>query len=473
MKSGNLNSEENKQVMDKERFVVIGGVAAGMSAASRAKRNRPDMEVAVLERGSFVSYGSCGLPYFISDLVKDVQGLVVYDAAFFKEKRGIDVLTRHEVTSIDPGAKLVLARSLEQDKEVKLGYDKLAICTGASPLYPDLSGVDRKNIFVIRTAEDGVILKDFLKKASPKKAVIIGAGFIGLEMAEAFRTRGLEVTVIKRPGSILKMFDDDMVKLIEDELKAKNVELVKDAAIQEFEGDAEGKVRAVVLAQGTYQADLVLLATGAKPNSKLASQAGLRIAANGTIVVDNKMQTSNPDIFAAGDCVGQRHLITGKNVYIPRGTTANKQGRVAGDNASGGNEVFEGVIGTAVSKVFDLTVARTGLSSAEASAGGYDFVTSTVAHPSHAHTYPNPEPEDITIKLIVDRATGKLLGAQMIGKMGVAKRIDIFATALHKSMTVEEISRLDLSYSPPFAPVWDSVLVAANVALRKLEGSNR
>lgn len=459
--------------MDKKRFVVVGGVAAGMSAASRAKRNRPDMEVVVLERGDFVSYGSCGLPYFISDLVKDVHGLVVYDAAFFKEKRGIDVLLKHEATKIDPQAKLVSTRNLEQDKEVKLSYDKLAICTGASPSYPDLPGFDLKNIFVIRTAADGVALKNFLKEASPKKAVIIGAGLIGLEMAEAFRARGLKVTVVKRPGSILKMFDDDMVRLVEDELKAKNVELVKDAVIQEFEGDAEGKVRAVVLAQGTYQADLVLLATGAKANSELARQAGLGIAANGTIFVDDRMQTTNPDIFAAGDCVGQRHLITGKDVYIPRGTTANKQGRVAGDNASGGNDVFEGVVGTAISKIFDLTVARTGLSSAEASAEGYDFVTSTVAHPSHAHTYPNPEPEDITIKLMVERATGKLLGAQMIGRIGVAKRIDVFATALHKSMSVEEISRLDLSYSPPFAPVWDSILVAANVALRKLGVNNR
>jgi len=459
--------------MDKKRFVVVGGVAAGMSAASRAKRNRPDMEVVVLERGDFVSYGSCGLPYFISDLVKDVHGLVVYDAAFFKEKRGIDVLLKHEATKIDPQAKLVSTRNLEQDKEVKLSYDKLAICTGASPSYPDLPGFDLKNIFVIRTAADGVALKNFLKEASPKKAVIIGAGLIGLEMAEAFRARGLKVTVVKRPGSILKMFDGDMVRLVEDELKAKNVELVKDAVIQEFEGDAEGKVRAVVLAQGTYQADLVLLATGAKANSELARQAGLGIAANGTIFVDDRMQTTNPDIFAAGDCVGQRHLITGKDVYIPRGTTANKQGRVAGDNASGGNDVFEGVVGTAISKIFDLTVARTGLSSAEASAEGYDFVTSTVAHPSHAHTYPNPEPEDITIKLMVERATGKLLGAQMIGRIGVAKRIDVFATALHKSMSVEEISRLDLSYSPPFAPVWDSILVAANVALRKLGVNNR
>jgi len=455
--------------MDTERFAVIGGVAAGMSAASRAKRNKPDMEVIVLERGSFVSYGSCGLPYFVSDLVKDVEGLVVHDAAFFKQKRGIDVLLRHEVTKIDPQAKLIFAQNHEQNDEVKLSYDKLAICTGASPVYPNLPGIDLKNIFVIRTAEDGVALKNFIAEAAPKKAVIIGAGFIGLEMAEAFRCRGLHVTVIKRPGSILKMFDDDMVKLVEDELASNEVELIKDAVIQGFEGDKEDKVTAVALAQGAYRADFVLLAVGAKPNSYLGRQAGLKTASSGTIVVDDKMQTSNPNIFAAGDCVGQRHLVTGKEVYIPRGTTANKQGRIAGENASGGQEVFEGILGTAVSKIFDLTVARTGLSCAEASAEGYDFVTSTVVHPSHAHTYPNPEPEDITIKLIAERPTGKLLGAQMIGRIGVAKRIDVFAAALHGGMTVGEISRLDLSYSPPFAPVWDPILVAVNITLRRLE----
>ena len=456
--------------MDSERFVVIGGVAAGMSAASRAKRNKPNMEVVVLERGSFVSYGSCGLPYFVSDLVKDVEGLVVHDAAFFKQKRGIDVLLEHEVTKIDPRAKLVFAQNHDQNDEVKLSYDKLAICTGAAPVYPNLPGIDLKNIFVIRTAEDGVTLKNFIAEAAPKKAVIIGAGFIGLEMAEAFRCTGLHVTVIKRPGSILKMFDDDMVKLVEAELESNGVELIKDAAIQGFEGNKESQVRAVILAQRTYQADLVLLATGSKPNSHLAAQAELNIAANGTVIVDDRMRTSNRDIFAAGDCVGQRHLVTGKDVYVPRGTTANKQGRIAGENASGGQEVFEGILGTAVSKIFDLTVARTGLSCAEASAEGYDFVTSTVVHPSHAHTYPNPEPEDITIKLIAERPTGKLLGAQMIGRIGVAKRIDVFAAALHGGMAVEEISRFDLSYSPPFAPVWDPILVAANITSRRLEG---
>jgi len=319
--------------------------------------------------------------------------------------------------------------------------------------------------------EDGVVLRDFIEKEAPKKVAIIGAGPIGLEMAEAFSMRGLEVTVIKRSGSILKMFDDDMTTMVEVELQRKGVNLVKDALIQGFESDKEGRVKAVVLADRSYEADFVLLATGSKPDSRLAKEAGLRVNVKGTIAVDDRMQASNPDIFAAGDCVGQKHLVTGKEVYIPRGTTANKQGRIAGENASGGNDVFPGVLGTLVSKIFDLTVARTGLSSSEAAAEGYDFVTSTIAHPDHAFTYPNPDPEDITTKLIMDKKTGRLLGAQMIGnheRMGVAKRIDVFATALHNKMTVDEINRLDLSYSPPYSPFYDNILIAAEVGLKKL-----
>jgi len=453
---------------DKKRALVIGGVAAGMSAASRIRRNKPDWEVTVVERGKFVSYGSCGLPYFVSDLVKDVRGLVVYSADFFRENRGIGVLLRHEATRIDLEDKLVFARDLDRSQEMKLPYDKLVICTGASPSRPSFPGIELKNIFVIRTAEDGVALKTFIKQEGPRKVAIIGAGLIGLEMAEAFKAQGLEVTMIKRPGSILKMFDDDMAAKVEAELKDKGVELIKNAIIQGFEGGVDGRVKAVALADRSLEVDFILLATGASPNSSQAKEAGLKVNSNGTIAVDERMQTSNPEVFAAGDCVGQNHFVTGKEVYIPRGTTANKQGRVAGENASGGNDVFEGVVGTAVSKIFDLTVARTGLSSAEAAKEGYDFMTSKVAHPSHGHTYPNPPPEDITVKLVVEKPTGKLLGAQMIGKMGVAKRIDVFATALQNGMTVDDITRLDLSYSPPFAPFWDSILVAANVALRKL-----
>ncbi|RLC71414.1 MAG: NADH oxidase, partial [Chloroflexi bacterium] len=304
--------------MERERFVVIGGVAAGMSAASRAKSRKPDMEVVVLERGQFVSYGSCGLPYFISDLVKDVQGLVVHDAAFFREKRGIEVLTGHEVTRIDPQSKVVFARNLEKGEEITLGYDKLAICTGASPVRPELPGVNLKNVFVLRTAEDGVALKEFIDEEAPKRAAIIGAGLIGLEMAEAFRARGLEVVVIKRPGSnILKMFDDDMAKLVEEELKRNGVELAKNATVQGFEGNGKGQARLVVLDGKSYPVDFILLAMGSKPNSALAREAGLEVAANGTILVDERMQTSAPDIFAAGDCVGQKHLITGRDVYLP------------------------------------------------------------------------------------------------------------------------------------------------------------
>ncbi|MCD6568451.1 MAG: FAD-dependent oxidoreductase [Dehalococcoidia bacterium] len=455
----------------KEIFLVIGGVAAGMSAASRFRRNKPEADVTVIQNREYVSYGSCGLPYFVSGLVKNVQGLVVYDAAFFQQKRNINVLKWHAAIKIDPSAKVVLARDLRGNKEIKLSYDKLAICTGASPTRPELPGNELKNIFAIRSAEDGIALRNFLDKEAPGKAAIIGAGPVGLEMAEALCARGIEVTMVKRPGSILKMFDDDMVAMAEEELERKGVNLVKNALIQGFAGDNKGNVRAVVLADASYEVDFVLLATGANPNSRLAQEAGLKVNANGTIAVNERMQTCTPDVFAAGDCVGQKHLMTGKEVYFPRGTTANKQGRVAGENASGGKAASPAIAATLVSKVFSLTIARTGLSSREAEAESYDFVTSTISHPDHAFTYPDPEPEDITTKLVMERKTGKLLGAQMIGShknMGVAKRIDVFATALYNGMTVAAVNELDLSYSPPYSPFYDNILVATEVGLKKL-----
>jgi NADPH-dependent 2,4-dienoyl-CoA reductase/sulfur reductase-like enzyme len=457
--------------MNRERFLVIGGVAAGMSAASRFRRNRPEAEVIVVQNGEYVSYGSCGLPYFVSGQVKNVQGLVVYDADFFRQKRDINVLKWHEAIKINPAARTVTARDLREDKEIELSYDKLAICTGASPVRPNLPGNNLGNIFVIRSAEDGARLRDFLEKERPAKAAIIGAGPVGLEMAESLSTRGIKTTLIKRPGSILKMFDDDMVTMVEEELEKKGVTLVKNASIQSFTGDDKGNVREVVLADARHEVDFVLLATGATPNSKLAEEAGFSVNANGTIAVNEMMQTSIEDVFAAGDCVGQKHLVTGKEVYFPRGTTANKQGRIAGENAAGGEATSPAIAATLVSKVFDLTIARTGLSSREAEVAGYNFAVSTIAHPDHAFTYPEPAPEDITTKLIMDRKTGKLLGAQMIGShknMGVAKRIDIFATALYKGMTVAEINELDLSYSPPYSPFYDNILIATEVGLKKL-----
>jgi len=451
------------------RFVVIGGVAAGMSAASRAKRNMPDMEVTVLEKGSFVSYGACGLPYYVADLVKDVKGLVVYEASFFREKRGIDVRIKHEAVRIDTAKKLVITKDLEKDVEIELPWDTLAICTGAAARIPPLQGRDSANVFVLKTAMDGIAIKDFITRKEPRSAAIIGAGFIGLEAADAFSAHGMEVTVIKRPGSILKMFDEDMVELVENELDNRGVRLIRDADIISIETGDDGMARKVVLADQSVEADMILFATGVKPASDLAREAGLELDEFRAIAVDSSMRTSHPDVYAAGDCVAQKHLITGKNVYVPRGTTANKQGRVAGDNASGGSSVFEGIAGTGICKIFDLTVALTGLSEQQAKKEGFNVLATRISHGSHAHTYPNPEPEPITIKLVTDRKSHRLLGGQMIGKLGVGKRIDILVATIQAGMTVEQLSNLDLSYAPPYAPVWDAVLIAANVAKGKLK----
>jgi NADPH-dependent 2,4-dienoyl-CoA reductase/sulfur reductase-like enzyme len=455
-------------MMIKANLVVIGAQAAGMSAASRAKRKKPEMDILVLEKGDHVSYGACGLPYFVADLVKEMEGLVVHSALFFKEKRGIPILTRHECIAIHPVEKTVVARSLDSGEEVTIQYDGLVIGTGNEPTWPEaLSGRELQGAFTLKTIEDGMKIKSYIEELTPKSAVIIGAGIIGLEMAEALSVRGMAVTILKRPGSILRMLDDAMTLLVEEELAKHGVVLIKNAEITSINGE-NGVVKSVTSNQTEYPADLVLVAAGATPRSALAQASGLAIGSFGEIVVDDRMMTSDPFIYACGDCVGQIHRVSGQPVYQPRGTTANKQGRIAGENAAGGDDRFPGILGTAVCKIFDLEVACTGLNETTAKHAGFDAAVSDISHPSHAHTYPHPHPEPIHIRLVLEKGSGRLLGAQMVGKIGVAKRIDVFATAIYNEMTVQEIGNLDLSYSPPFAPVWDAVLVAANAAVKKI-----
>lgn len=451
----------------KTELLVIGAQAAGMSAASRAKRQQKDLDVLVLEKSSYVSYGACGLPYYIGDLVKSMEGLVVHDAAFFKEKRGIPIWTRHEALQIDPKRKKVMARSLDEGKDKEIEYEKLVIGTGSQATVPPIEGIDYPHVYTLKTIEDGMRIKGFIEEEKPEQAVIIGAGLIGLEMAEAFAARGLKVTILKRPGSILKMLDESMTVPVQEELTKQGVELCLDAEIQKIKGDQKG-VATVSCSGRDYPADMVLLATGMKPRSDLAQAAGLSIGPFKEIEVDERMQTSDPYIWAAGDCVGQVHRISQEKVYMPRGTTSNKQGRIAGENAVGGSDSFAGIMGTAVVKVFDLEVAATGLNEKAAQRAGFAFNSVEITHSSHAHTYPNPHPEPITVRLLVEKKTGRLLGAQMVGKMGVAKRIDVLAAALSASMTVFEISQLDLSYAPPYSPVYDAILIAANAAKKKV-----
>ena len=455
-------------VVQKKRLVVIGGVAAGMSAASRARRRNPNMEVIVLEKTGYISYGSCGLPYYVADMIKDHNKLIIIPPKIAREKRGIDVRLFHEAVEINPSEKWVKAVHSESKERITFPYDKLIVSTGAGAAKPPIPGIDSKHIYVLRTLTDGVALKSYIDSGVPQKAVIVGAGYIGLEMTEAFRIRGLEVTMVEMLPNILGTMDAEINAIVENELEKKEVKLYKDSTVSSFEANEAGEVKGVILEDGRrLEADLVLVATGIKPQVKFAEACGIQLGPTGAVAVNEKQETNIPDIYAAGDCAEARHLVTGKPAYIPLGTTANKQGRVAGENAAGGKGFFKGIVGTAVFKTFELEVARTGLSSVEAEKHGFNFVTAAITDKCCAGYYPGASA--ITIKLVMNKDDGRLLGAMMVGQRGVSKRIDVFATALYNKMTVEQISQLDLSYAPPFAPVWDPILIAANIGLKALK----
>jgi len=444
------------------RLVVIGGVAGGMSAAARAKRVNPDLEVIVLERDPHVSYGACGIPYFLAGLVPDSERLIVYTPEYFRRERGIDVRTNTEAVEIRPAERTVLARDRISGATEKIPYDRLVIATGAMPVRPDLPGVHLENIFALRSLNDGLRIHRALAE-HPRRAVILGAGYIGLEMAEALRMRGLTVTVLEALDHVLGPTEPEISRIVEQELAAHDVRLLLSTRAAGFEGDARGRVREVITESGErIAADLVLIGIGIRPNVRLAEEAGIALGPTGAIAVDERQQTSLMGVFAAGDCCQTTHLVTGRPTWIPLGPAANKQGRVAGENAAGGRATFAGVVGTAVVKAFDLEVARTGLSLQDALAAGFKAKKVSITASSRAGYYPGAHP--ITLTLIFDDATQRVLGAQMVGREGVAKRIDVFATALHARMTLEEMGHLDLSYAPPFAPVWDPILVAVNAA---------
>jgi NADPH-dependent 2,4-dienoyl-CoA reductase/sulfur reductase-like enzyme len=472
---------------NKERLVVIGGVAAGMSAASSFRRIKSDAEAIVLEKDYFISYGACSLPYYISDDVKDFNDLISFTPKTATEDRGITVLVRHEVIGIDTEKKEVHAKDLEKSEDKVISYDKLVIATGGLPIRPPLPGIDLERVFTIRTLIDGIEIKKYIDQWTafdvcvgpacvyrnrfgiakrPMKAVIVGGGYIGMEMSESLRKRGLDVMVIEKTDRVLGNMDMSITAIVEEKIMSEGVKLYKGVSVKGFEG-VNGVLAKVVTDEDIHEVDLALLVIGARPNVKVAQEAGIELGANGAIKIDEYLRTNVPDIFAAGDCAEATQLVTGKKVYIPLGTTANKQGRIAGENAAGMNNIFEGIVGTAVTKIFDLEVARTGLSPVEAEHEGYRYFVSTIEGRSRSSAYPAGKP--IIITYIVEYGTGKLLGAQMAGVEGVAHRIDTLATCLYNKMTVQDVARLDLAYAPPFATVWDPILIAANAALKKLK----
>ncbi|HYV59020.1 MAG TPA: FAD-dependent oxidoreductase [Acidimicrobiia bacterium] len=447
-----------------ERLVVIGGDAAGMTAASRARRRRDlaDLEVVALERGPYTSYSACGVPYFVGDLVTDIDELVARTPDEHR-RNGIDVRTGHEVVGIDVDRRRVRVRDLsdgggERDEP----FDQLVVATGAVPFRPDVPGIDADGIFGVQTLTDGIAVRRAIDDRAPDRAVVVGGGYIGLEMAEALVRRGVEVALIDRTEQPMEAtLDADMGALVAQALRAVGVTLHLGEPVDGFDTDG-GWVRAVRTARRMVPADVVVLGTGVRPDSRLAHDAGIRIGETGGIVTDARMETNVAGIWAAGDCVESVDRVTGRREVVPLGTHANKQGRVVGINATGGDIRFPGVIGTAASKICAYEVARSGVTEREAAEAGIDVVAATIEATSRAGYFPGAEP--ITVKIVAERATGRIVGAQIVGEEGAGKRIDVLATAIWNRMHVDEVASLDLSYAPPFAPVWDPVLVAARKA---------
>jgi NADPH-dependent 2,4-dienoyl-CoA reductase/sulfur reductase-like enzyme len=441
-----------------QRVVVIGAVAAGTTAAAKAKRTNPDLEVILLERASHISYGACGLPYFIGGMIPSADALIARTPAEFRQ-RGVDVRTQHKVLEIDASNNSLRVADLEAAEEYSLPYDYLVVATGAVPFRPPLPGLGLPGVFALRTLADGLALHNALKNRPPKSVVIVGGGYIGLEMAEAFRALNLPVTIVEIAPQLMVNLDEEMSELVLAEVKHKGVRVLLNDGLVRCEGSDH--VDRVITQHNDIPADLVLLAVGVRPNTKLAEQAGLKLGAGKAIAVDEHMRTSVEGIYAAGDCAETVHQVTGEKTYIPLGSTANKQGRVAGANVAGMANTFEGVVGTAVAKVFDLQVARTGLTEREAVAKGFAVHSQRINALDRAHYFPAGTRLDV--ELVMDQESRRLLGAQLVGAQGAAKRIDVLAAALYGGMTVDDLTRLDYSYAPPYASVWDATLRAANV----------
>ena len=455
-----------------ERLIVIGGDAAGMSAASQAKRLRGDeLMVIGFERGEHSSYSACGIPYWIAGDVQNEELLVVRSPEEHR-RNGIDVRMLTEVEQIDLDAGRIAVRELTGARSYTEGFDDLVIATGAVPIRPALPGVDGMGIFGVQTLDDGAAVLSELDKREPKHAVVVSGGYIGVEMAEALARHGLDVTVIDREDQPMTTLDPDMGELVhramEDDL---GIDVHTNTAVTGFETDRDGRVRAVVTAAGSVPADIVVLGIGVRPNTAIAGAAGVPLGDHGGIRTDAQMRVLGRDhIWAGGDCVEVLHLVSGQYQHVPLATHANKHGRVIGHNIGGSYATFPGVVGTAVSKVCDLEIARTGLRESDAHRAGFGYITVTIQSGTKAYYF--PDTKRMTVKMTAERHTGRLLGTQIVGSGGSAKRIDTAATALWNRMTVEELTALDLAYAPPFSPVWDPILLAARQAAAAVQDAH-
>ena len=448
------------------KVMIVGGVAIGPKVAARLRRINPDADITILERGSLISYGGCGLPLYVSNYVPRLEDLmmtsygVLRDAEFFQAQKDIKVLTQTEAIKIDRNNKTVLVRNLATNLEENLPYDYLVLATGAKPSIPPIPGVYLGRIFTFHHPHDAQKVKDLIKSKQVKHVTVMGSGLIGVETADALVGPRLKVTLCEAESRVLpKLLDYDMSKLVEQKMKEHGVDLQLSCRVKAFEGDAEGNVCRVVTEQGTIETEVVIVATGVRPEVGLAREAGLTIGSTGAIQVDEHMRTNDPAIYAGGDCAEQIHLLTGEPVYIPLASTANKQGRVIADHMTGLPARFAPVEGTSVLQAFDLNIGRTGLGEEEARKRGYNIVTSVSSGLDSTHYYPMHA--NITIKLIAERESGRLLGAQVCGVGESIKRLDVLATALKFGAKVEDLIDLDLAYAPQFATAIDVLIHAA------------
>jgi len=449
------------------QLLVIGGVAAGTKAAAKARRDDPSMEITIITEEEYISYAGCGLAYYMGGVVRNREQLFARSPETFREKHNINILLRHRAERIDTFDKTVKVLNLASVETLTMPFDRLLIATGASPVIPPVEGIGLEGIFTLHSIPDVDAIAAYLSQRKITKACVIGGGYIGIEAAENLAAKGISCTIFELEKHLLpRFFDPDMAKPVLEQVTSKGVEVCFENPVQQCVGDREGSVSTIIAGGKKYECQLVIVAAGVKPNVRLARDAHIAIGSTGAIKVDSHMETSVKHIYAAGDCAESIHLVSGKPCWYPLGSTANKQGRVAGANIAGGKKTFEGVAGTSIVKIFDIGAGRTGLSEKEARESGFAPVSVTVTTPVVAGYYPGKG--NITLKLIADNGKKKLLGAQAHGDSSVDKVIDTVAAALTGKLSIPDLSNLDLAYSPPFSTVLGTVIVAAGVLEEKL-----
>ncbi len=457
------------------KILIVGGVACGPKAAARARRREPDAEITIIERGPFLSYAGCGLPYYVGGSIPDLDGLrktqygVVRDEEFFKNVKGIEARTRTVAESIDRNNKTVKVKDLQTGVSEALPYDTLVLATGASPVKPPIEGLDLERVFFVHVPGDAKRMRELIEGGEVDKAVLIGAGRISLEVAESLFAHAVDSAIVEMEGSILPTaLDPEIGASVASALRSEGVEVFLSEKVLRIEANEEGQACRVVTEAREIPADMVVVATGVTPNVKLAREAGLDIGETGAIAVNEFLQTNDPHIYAGGDCVECVSLVTGKKVYAPLGSTANRHGRIIGDNITGGDSKFPGVVCTGVMKTMGMNVGSTGLTEHEARAFGYDVLSCIVPWMDRAHYYPGGKP--IMVKMVAEANKGRLLGAQVVGPGDVTKRIDVVATALTSGATIDDVANLDLGYAPPYSTALDSIAHAANFLRNKRDG---